>query len=112
MYVLLWTETQGAQKGLGMVFCFTNYNNTLCPVSQFFHETLYSTLYIFRYIEFYDAMSVPMEIALSGHLLLGQPVMVNPSKAEKNFVRSTATSGAASGVAGAFGAVDRKLYVK
>ncbi|CAH1433758.1 unnamed protein product [Lactuca virosa] len=33
------------------------------------------------------------------------------SGAEKNLLRSTATSGAAGGVAGAFGAVDRKLYV-
>ncbi|XP_057417519.1 uncharacterized protein LOC130711793 [Lotus japonicus] len=62
------------------------------------------------YIEFYDAMSVPMAIALSGQLLLGQPVMVKPSEAEKNLVQSTATSGAA-GVAGPYGAVDRKLYV-
>jgi len=57
------------------------------------------------YIEFYDAMSVPMAIALSGQLLLGQPVMVKPSEAEKNLVQSTASSsGAASGGA-------RKLYV-
>ncbi|KAJ0728145.1 putative RNA recognition motif domain, nucleotide-binding alpha-beta plait domain superfamily [Helianthus annuus] len=63
-----------------------------------------------RYIEFYDAMSVPMAIALSGHLLLGQPVMVKPSEAEKNLVQSTATSGAA-GVGGPYGAADRKLYV-
>ncbi|MFS7954205.1 putative RNA recognition motif domain, splicing factor, RBM39, splicing factor RBM39, linker [Helianthus anomalus] len=62
------------------------------------------------YIEFYDAMSVPMAIALSGHLLLGQPVMVKPSEAEKNLVQSTATSGAA-GVGGPYGAADRKLYV-
>ncbi|KAM0067493.1 putative RNA recognition motif domain, splicing factor, RBM39, splicing factor RBM39, linker [Helianthus debilis subsp. tardiflorus] len=62
------------------------------------------------YIEFYDAMSVPMAIALSGHLLLGQPVMVKPSEAEKNLVQSTATSGAA-GVGGSYGAADRKLYV-
>ncbi|KAK7350857.1 hypothetical protein VNO77_09864 [Canavalia gladiata] len=62
------------------------------------------------YIEFYDAMSVPMAIALSGQLLLGQPVMVKPSEAEKNLVQSNATSGAA-GVAGPYGAVDRKLYV-
>ncbi|RLN41795.1 hypothetical protein C2845_PM01G03420 [Panicum miliaceum] len=57
------------------------------------------------YIEFYDVMSVPMAIALSGQLLLGQQVMVKPSEAEKNLVQSTASSsGAASGVA-------RKLYV-
>ncbi|KAK4788218.1 hypothetical protein SAY86_019537 [Trapa natans] len=62
------------------------------------------------YIEFYDAMSVPMAIALSGQLLLGQPVMVKPSEAEKNLVQST-TSTAAGGVAGAYGATDRKLYV-
>ncbi|CAL0319664.1 unnamed protein product [Lupinus luteus] len=62
------------------------------------------------YIEFYDAMSVPMAIALCGQLLLGQPVMVKPSEAEKNLVQSNATSGAA-GVIGPYGAVDRKLYV-
>ncbi|KAK1439407.1 hypothetical protein QVD17_05225 [Tagetes erecta] len=62
------------------------------------------------YIEFYDAMSVPMAIALSGHLLLGQPVMVKPSEAEKNLVQSTATTGTAGGI-GPYGAVDRKLYV-
>ncbi|KAL9313814.1 hypothetical protein ACSQ67_019266 [Phaseolus vulgaris] len=62
------------------------------------------------YIEFYDAMSVPMAIALSGQLLLGQPVMVKPSEAEKNLVQSNATSGAA-GIVGPYGAVDRKLYV-
>ncbi|XP_028765957.1 RNA-binding protein 39 isoform X2 [Neltuma alba] len=62
------------------------------------------------YIEFYDAMSVPMAIALSGQLLLGQPVMVKPSEAEKNLVQPNASTGAA-GVAGPYGAVDRKLYV-
>ncbi|KAG2537877.1 hypothetical protein PVAP13_9NG324773 [Panicum virgatum] len=57
------------------------------------------------YIEFYDVMSVPMAIALSGQPLLGQAVMVKPSEAEKNLVQSNATSGgAASGGA-------RKLYV-
>ncbi|KAG2399430.1 Cleavage stimulating factor [Vigna angularis] len=55
-------------------------------------------------------MSVPMAIALSGQLLLGQPVMVKPSEAEKNLVQSNTTSGAA-GVVGPYGAVDRKLYV-
>ncbi|XP_020246515.1 RNA-binding protein 39-like [Asparagus officinalis] len=59
------------------------------------------------YIEFYDAMSVPMAIALSGQLLLGQPVMVKPSEAEKNLVQSTATGG--TGVTGAGAA--RKIYV-
>lgn len=52
-------------------------------------------------------MSVPNAIALSGHLLLGQPVMVKPSEAEKNLVQSN-TAGA-SGTAGA--AALRKLYV-
>ncbi|XP_062148021.1 uncharacterized protein LOC133856966 [Alnus glutinosa] len=63
------------------------------------------------YIEFYDSMSVPMAIALSGQLLLGQPVMVKPSEAEKNLVQSNASSGGSSGIAGPYGAVDRKLYV-
>ena len=53
-------------------------------------------------------MSVPMAIAISGQLLLGQPVMVKPSEAEKNLVQSN-TSGASG--AGPYGAVDRKLYV-
>ncbi|KAJ6819965.1 RNA-binding protein 39-like [Iris pallida] len=59
------------------------------------------------YIEFYDAMSVPMAIALSGHQLLGQPVMVKPSEAEKNLVQSTATGGSGATGAGA----NRKIYV-
>ncbi|KAE8700105.1 ribonuclease P protein subunit p25-like protein-like [Hibiscus syriacus] len=63
------------------------------------------------YIEFYDVMSVPMAIALSGQLLLGQPVMVKPSEAEKNLVQSNASGAGAGSVAGPYGAVDRKLYV-
>jgi RNA-binding protein 39 len=51
-----------------------------------------------------------MAIALSGQLLLGQPVMVKPSEAEKNLVQSNTTAGVA-GVTGPYGAVDRKLYV-
>ncbi|URE27997.1 hypothetical protein MUK42_34819 [Musa troglodytarum] len=58
------------------------------------------------YIEFYDVMSVPQAIALSGQLLLGQPVMVKPSEAEMNLVQST-TAGAGATGAGA----ERKLYV-
>ncbi|CAD5163561.1 unnamed protein product [Musa acuminata subsp. malaccensis] len=58
------------------------------------------------YIEFDDVMSVPQAIALSGQLLLGQPVMVKPSKAEKNLVQLT-TAGAGATGAGA----ERKLYV-
>ncbi|KAF3535927.1 hypothetical protein F2Q69_00018630 [Brassica cretica] len=57
------------------------------------------------YIEFYDVMSVPMAIAMSGQLFLGQPVMVKPSEAEKNLAQSTTTAG------GGTGPVDRKLYV-
>ncbi|KAJ6915771.1 RNA-binding protein 39-like isoform X2 [Populus alba x Populus x berolinensis] len=63
------------------------------------------------YVEFYDAMSVPMAITLSGQLLLGQPVMVKPSEAEKNLVQPSASGGGTGGVSGPFGAVDRKLYV-
>ncbi|KAL8228351.1 hypothetical protein R6Q57_015935 [Mikania cordata] len=61
------------------------------------------------YIEFYDAMSVPMAIALSGQPLLGHPVMVKPSEAEKNLVQSTATVGVAGGTGATGGG--RKLYV-
>ena len=65
-------------------------------------QTSYCCLYwgFYSYIEFYDAMSVPMAIALCGQLLLGQPVMVKPSEAEKNLVQSNAT-----------GAAARKIYV-
>lgn len=56
-----------------------------------------------RYIEFFDVMSVPMAIALSGQPLLGQPVMVKPSEAEKNLVQSTtATAGATGGGIGPY----------
>ncbi|KAL9459339.1 hypothetical protein AB3S75_002688 [Citrus x aurantiifolia] len=61
------------------------------------------------YIEFYDVMSVPMAIALSGQLLLGQPVMVKPSEAEKNLVQSNTSAGGTA--TGPYGAIDRKLYV-
>ncbi|XP_022896694.1 RNA-binding protein 39-like isoform X2 [Olea europaea var. sylvestris] len=53
------------------------------------------------YIEFYDVMSVPMAIALSGQPLLGVPVMVKPSEAEKNLVQSSTS----------VVSEDRKLYV-
>ncbi|RWW55713.1 hypothetical protein BHE74_00037625 [Ensete ventricosum] len=65
---------------------------------------------LFRYIEFYDVMSVPMAIALSGQPLLGQPVMVKPSEAEKNLVQSTAATGG-TGITGANSGAARKLYV-
>ncbi|MQL70673.1 hypothetical protein Taro_002999 [Colocasia esculenta] len=60
------------------------------------------------YIEFYDVMSVPMAIALSGQNLLGQPVMVKPSEAEKNLVQSTSTT---AGAAVMGPGVARRLYV-
>lgn len=66
-----------------------------------------SFLWTCRYIEFYDVMSVPMAIALSGQLFLGQPVMVKPSEAEKNLAQSNTTTGGVGGT----GPVDRKLYV-
>ncbi|XP_021753039.1 RNA-binding protein 39-like isoform X2 [Chenopodium quinoa] len=59
------------------------------------------------YIEFYDVMSVPMAIALSGQLIRGQPVMVKPSEAEKNLVQSTSSTAAGLTVSGAA----RRLYV-
>lgn len=50
-----------------------------------------------------------MAIALSGQLLLGQPVMVKPSEAEKNLVQSNTSAGGTA--TGPYGAIDRKLYV-
>ena len=67
---------------------------------------------ICRYIEFYDVMSVPMAIALSGQPLLGQPVMVKPSEAEKNLVQSTAAvASGAGGLIGPYSGGARRLYV-
>eukprot|EP00250_Pteridium_aquilinum_P017203 c23506_g1_i5 orf=766-2052(+) len=63
------------------------------------------------YIEFYDAMSVPMAIALTGQLLLGQPVMVKPSEAEKNLVQSTTTTTSVGGAMGPYSGSARRLYV-
>ncbi|XP_024028785.1 RNA-binding protein 39 isoform X1 [Morus notabilis] len=64
------------------------------------------------YIEFYDVMSVPMAIALSGQPLLGQPVMVKPSEAEKNLVQSTtAVASGAGGLIGPYSGGARRLYV-
>ncbi|GMP37486.1 hypothetical protein CsSME_00009137 [Camellia sinensis var. sinensis] len=57
-------------------------------------------------------MSVPMAIALSGQPLLGQPVMVKPSEAEKNLVQSTTvTAGAVGGLIGPYSGGARRLYV-
>ncbi|KAH9621496.1 hypothetical protein KSS87_002751 [Heliosperma pusillum] len=61
------------------------------------------------YIEFYDVMSVPMAIALSGQLIRGVPVMVKPSEAEKNLVQSTSTAAGGTSLTGSGAA--RKLYV-
>eukprot|EP00268_Persea_americana_P039449 TRINITY_DN3903_c0_g1_i1.p1 TRINITY_DN3903_c0_g1~~TRINITY_DN3903_c0_g1_i1.p1 ORF type:complete len:572 (-),score=154.24 TRINITY_DN3903_c0_g1_i1:618-2333(-) len=63
------------------------------------------------YIEFYDAMSVPMAIALSGQPLLGQPVMVKPSEAEKNLVQSNTAAGGAGGLIGPYSGGARRLYI-
>lgn len=57
-------------------------------------------------------MSVPMAIALSGQPLLGQPVMVKPSEAEKNLVQSTtAAAGGPGGLIGPYSGGARRLYV-
>ncbi|KAH9655064.1 splicing factor CC1-like protein [Citrus sinensis] len=64
------------------------------------------------YVEFYDVMSVPMAIALSGQPLLGQPVMVKPSEAEKNLVQSNSSiAGASGGGTGPYSGGARRLYV-
>lgn len=53
-----------------------------------------------------------MAIALSGQPLLGIPVMVKPSEAEKNLVQSTAAAAAASGMStGPYSGGARRLYV-
>ena len=57
-------------------------------------------------------MSVPMAIALSGQPLLGQPVMVKPSEAEKNLVQSTTAAAAGpGGLIGPYSGGARRLYV-
>ncbi|XP_016650393.1 PREDICTED: RNA-binding protein 39-like [Prunus mume] len=63
------------------------------------------------YIEFYDAMSVPMAIALSGQPLLGQPLMVKPSEAEKNLVQSTSVVSGPGVMIGPYSGGARRLYV-
>ncbi|CAB4291543.1 unnamed protein product [Prunus armeniaca] len=63
------------------------------------------------YIEFYDAMSVSMAIAHSGQPLLGQPVMVKPSEAEKNLVESTSVVSGPGGMIGPYSGGARRLYV-
>ncbi|XP_019097901.1 PREDICTED: RNA-binding protein 39 isoform X2 [Camelina sativa] len=56
------------------------------------------------YIEFYEVTSVPMALALSEQIFLGQPVMVKSSEAEKNLAQTNSTTGGT-------GPADRKLYV-
>lgn len=57
-------------------------------------------------------MSVPMAIALSGQPLLGQPVMVKPSEAEKNLVQPTASvASEPGGQIGPYSGGARRLYV-
>lgn len=64
------------------------------------------------YVEFVDAMSVPMAIALSGQPLRGQPVMVQPSGAENNLAQSTSsTVGVINGVIGPYSGGARRLYI-
>ncbi|KAL3514980.1 hypothetical protein ACH5RR_021882 [Cinchona calisaya] len=64
------------------------------------------------YVEFYDVMSVPMAIALSGQPLLGHPVMVKPSEAEKNLLWSAASVGSGdTGITGPYSGGARRLYV-
>lgn len=43
------------------------------------------------YVEFADPESVPLAIGLSGQKLLGVPILVQPSQAEKNRAQPTST---------------------
>ncbi|KAJ6838162.1 putative RNA-binding protein 39 isoform X1 [Iris pallida] len=63
------------------------------------------------YVEFYDAMSVPMAISLSGQPLLGQAVMVKPSEAEKNLIQPTSAAVVAGGLTMPYSGGLRRLYV-
>lgn len=74
---------------------------------------LCAAIFVCRYIEFYDAMSVPMAIALSGQPILGHPVMVKPSEAEKNLVQSTASvaNGSTGLGGGPYSGGARRVYV-
>ncbi|KAK2665611.1 hypothetical protein Ddye_004185 [Dipteronia dyeriana] len=65
-----------------------------------------------RYVVFYDVMSVSMAIVLSGQPLLGQPVTVKPSEAEKNLVLcTTSVAGASGGMIDPYSGGARRLYV-
>ncbi|EFJ18317.1 hypothetical protein SELMODRAFT_151471 [Selaginella moellendorffii] len=63
------------------------------------------------YIEFYDAMSVPLALQLNNQPLLGQNVMVKPSEAEKNLVHSASGGSAAGAFNGPYSGGARRLYV-
>jgi len=58
----------------------------------------------FAYVEFQDRNDVPKAMAMSGQILLGQPVMVKASEAEKNLAweagRNQRATGAPVGVGG------------
>lgn len=90
-----------------MCACVYCYAGSVCSSFDERFLYLYQITYPCRYIEFYDVMSVPMAIALSGQLIRGQPVMVKPSEAEKNLVQSTSTTAAGLTASGAA----RRLYV-
>ncbi|GJP80038.1 hypothetical protein CLOP_g10275 [Closterium sp. NIES-67] len=64
------------------------------------------------YVEFYDPMAVPMALALSGQLILGTPVMVKPSEAEKNLAAAQSAASAAAAGGGALLATgSKRLHV-
>ncbi|XP_057472780.1 uncharacterized protein LOC130761308 [Actinidia eriantha] len=72
------------------------------------HKPIYEE----KYIEFFDAMSVPMAIALFGQPLLGQPVMVkNHPKLKKKLVQSTTSAAVAVAAASSYSGGVRKHYV-
>lgn len=104
---------QGVPRELGKFNCSSiSFSFSNCCSFPLFGTILILMQLIGRYIEFFDAMSVPMGIALSGQPLLGQPVMVKPSEAEKNLVQSTtATAGATGGGIGPYSGGARRLYV-
>ncbi|PSS18999.1 RNA-binding protein 23 [Actinidia chinensis var. chinensis] len=69
-------------------------------------------IYKEKYIEFFDAMSVPIAIALSGQPLLGQPVMIkNHPKLEKKLVQPITSAAVAVAAAAPYLGGVRKHYV-
>lgn len=63
------------------------------------------------YVEFDEVDTVPLALALSGQRLLGVPIIVQPSHAERNRIASAAAAAmkATSGVGGVTGPM--RLYV-